>query len=123
MKKIFKTITRIIIVISIILFMVWIYIASPTTQKNQKSTLHVDGERLKNHVETLSKTLSPRDYEKTDNLNKCADYIFMNFVQAGAEARVFLLRAEARGVCYKEQLEASSFPPSPIVGTKRCKSW
>ncbi|OGW24313.1 MAG: hypothetical protein A2X59_07910 [Nitrospirae bacterium GWC2_42_7] len=85
MKKIFKTITRIIIVISIILFMVWIYIASPTTQKNQKSTLHVDGERLKNHVETLSKTLSPRDYEKTDNLNKCADYIFMNFVQAGAE--------------------------------------
>lgn len=86
MKRTLKTIARIIIAISIILFVVWIYIAQPTTQKNHKSSLHVDGARLRTHVETLSKSLSPRDYKETGNLNKCADYIFRNFVRAGALA-------------------------------------
>ena len=84
MKKIYKAIARITIVVAVILFAVWLYIAQPTTQKNQKSSTHVDEARLRTHVKTLSKSLLPRNYRETDNLNTCADYIFKNFVQAGA---------------------------------------
>lgn len=85
-KKIFKTIIRIIIALSVILTAAWIYMAQPTTQKNHASALRVDEARLRAHVETLSKSLSPRDYGETDNLNKCAAYILMHFVRAGAVA-------------------------------------
>jgi Zn-dependent M28 family amino/carboxypeptidase len=58
--------------------------AQPTTQKNHPSTVHVDEARLRAHVETLSKSFSPRSYRETDNLNKCAAYILTHFVHAGA---------------------------------------
>ena len=83
-KKIYKAIIRIFIAISVILFVIWIYIASPATQRNQKSSLHVDEARLKIHVETLSSRIFPRNYKEIDNLNKCVDYILKNFSQAGA---------------------------------------
>ena len=48
--------------------------------------MKVDAARLKVHVSILSKDLSPRNYKAIDNLNKCAYYIYDNFVKAGAVA-------------------------------------
>lgn len=85
-KKIFRSIIRITIVVAVILFAVWLYIAQPTVQRSQKSLLHVDETRLMKHVLTLATSFYPRNYKETDKLNKCADYIYKNFVQAGAIA-------------------------------------
>lgn len=84
-NKIFKSIARITVVVTAILFAVWIYIAQPTAHRNNESSLHVDESRLKNHVVTLATSFYPRNYKEIDKLNKCADYIYQNFVQAGAE--------------------------------------
>lgn len=45
----------------------------------------VDPARLEAHVRMLAETLSPRDYEHTDNLDRVAEYISREFKAAGAE--------------------------------------
>jgi len=79
-----KVVILICIAISVLLLVIWVYIASPTMHRNQKSSLHVDEARLKTHVETLSSRIFPRDYQEIGNLNKCVDYISKQFSKAGA---------------------------------------
>jgi len=83
-KKRYKVIIRVLIALSVISIALWLYIAQPTIQKNQESSLRVDETRLRTHVNTLSTQLYPRNYKETNNLNKCAEYILRNFAQAGA---------------------------------------
>jgi hypothetical protein len=84
MNKLYKAIARITLAIAVILCAVWFSISQPTMRKNHASSAHVDEARLRTHVTTLSESFLPRNYTETANLNNCAEYIFQNFVQAGA---------------------------------------
>ncbi len=85
MKKIIKAIISITFIVTAVLAAVWIFIAQPTWQKNAKSSVSVAPQRLKAHVEIISKKLFPRNYKEITNLNSCAEYIAKNFAEAGAE--------------------------------------
>ena len=77
--------------VSIIVLIIGYLIAQPTLRKNKPSTLTVDTSKLEKHVITLSRDLYPRNWQNTNNLEKCADYIAMHFTNAGAtvESQVF----------------------------------
>ena len=62
----------------------WFAVAQPVWFCNRRSAVSVDPSKLKRHVEMISLRLSPRDYQHTDNLDKCADYIEQHFRNAGA---------------------------------------
>lgn len=92
----FKAIVLILIAVFVILLAIWIFIASPTMQRNRKSALHVDEARLKTHVETLSSRIFPRDYQELGNLNKCVDYISKHFAKAGAVVELQAFTADKK---------------------------
>lgn len=77
-----------IIGIIVLLATVWFSVTAPTLQKNRFSSLHVDEMRLRKHVEMLARNLIPRSYKDSENLERCADYIFSSFVQAGASVEL-----------------------------------
>ena len=87
-KKFFKSAFRILLVLTAILLAIWIYIAQPTTRHNSLSKITVNEQRLKSHVEILSKEFYPRNYKELENLNKTAAYIRKHFETAGAEVEV-----------------------------------
>ena len=70
---------------------VWLVVAQPVIFGNRPSTTSVDPQKLRRHVERLSLQLSPRDWQHTDNLDKCANYIEEYFRKAGAavQSQVF----------------------------------
>jgi len=68
-----------------IVFGLFAVTALPSCVQLSPSGAHVDSERLRIHVETLSKKFIPRDYRNLRNLNLCADYIAGEFRKAGAE--------------------------------------
>ena len=59
----------------------------------------VDPQRLKAHVSMLAETLTPRDYRNPKNLNRVAEYIQKEFVQAGG--KVSQQPFEVQGVTYR----------------------
>ncbi len=87
-KKLFKSILRILLAVSSAVIVIWIYIAQPTTRQNSLSEIIVDEQRLRSHVETLSKKFYPRNYKELENLNKTADYIKKHFESAGADVEI-----------------------------------
>ena len=87
-NKFFTSILRILIAVSAALIVIWIYIAQPTTRQNSLSKITVDEQRLRSHVEMLSKIFYPRNYRELENLNKTADYIKKHFENAGANVEI-----------------------------------
>ena len=88
MKKILKSILRVLLAVIAAVIVIWIYIAQPTTRQNSLSKIIVDEQRLRSHVETLSKTFYPRNHKELENLNKTADYIKNHFKNAGADVEI-----------------------------------
>lgn len=97
--KILKSIFRILLIVCVGLFAVWIYIAQPTTSQNTLSNVIVDEQKLKIHVEKLSKEFYPRNHHELNNLNKTASYIEQHFRSAGAEVEI--QQFTVSGVAYK----------------------
>ena len=83
-----KSLIRILVAVSAIIVLIWIYIAQPTTKQNLLSKVKVDEEALKSHVEKLSNEFYPRNHAEIDNLNKAATYIENHFRNTGGDVEV-----------------------------------
>ena len=69
-------------VIFVIIVMV-LLISRPAFFTKGSSSGLAESANLKTHVETLSRDLSPRDYQNIENLDKVADYITREFISYG----------------------------------------
>lgn len=87
-KKIVKIIFNLLLLIGLLGLVSWNYIAQPTFDANQSSSLMVNEGRLKQHVEKLSIDFYPRNHTEINNLNLTADYIEENFLEAGAKVEI-----------------------------------
>jgi hypothetical protein len=83
-KKLLKSMARVLGTVAVVVLLIWITIAQPSCRRNGVSKATVDSLKLREHVETLSQRLSPRDWQHWDNLDRCADYIGQHFRDSGA---------------------------------------
>ncbi len=83
-KKLMKSAARVLGAAAAVILIVWFAVAQPSCRRNRVSGAAADPGVLREHVETLSIRLSPRDWKHTDNLDKCADFIAQHFRKAGA---------------------------------------
>lgn len=61
---------------------------------NKSSQLSIPTDRLKKHVDVLSKQFHPLNYMELDNLNKCTEYIQTEFNKAGAKTEIQEFKAQ-----------------------------
>ena len=87
-KKFIWSAVRIFVGVAAVILGVWVVVAQPVFMGNHRSLALVDPAKLKAHVEMLSLKLSPRDWQHTGNLDKCADYIEQQFLKAGASVEL-----------------------------------
>jgi len=92
-KKLMKSTARVLGTVAAVIFAAWFVVAQPSCRGNHASGVATDPAKLREHVETLSQRLCPRDWQHRDNLDKCADYIAEHFVQAGATVEFQTLTA------------------------------
>lgn len=83
-KKLLKSAARVLATVAIVVCVIWWVVAQPSWRSNRASAEATDPARLRQHVETLSQRLVPRDWQHRDHLDQCADYIAQHFGQAGA---------------------------------------
>ncbi len=83
-RKLTKSLARIFGVVFAIVCFAWLLVAQPTTHTQPPSQATVAPDRLKAHVQVLSETFHPRNWQNTQNLDRCAAYITRHFIQAGA---------------------------------------
>ncbi|MBU4461047.1 MAG: M28 family peptidase [Verrucomicrobia bacterium] len=79
-----KSAARVLGTVAAVIFAAWFVVAQPSCCRNHPSGEAEDPAKLREHVETLSQRLCPRDWLHRDNLDRCADYIAQHFGQAGA---------------------------------------
>jgi hypothetical protein len=79
----------------------WAMVTQPLLSgiKKDSNMNDVDPQRLKRHVIMLAETLSPRDYQHPQNLDRVAAYIRQEFEQAGG--KVSEQPFQVRGVTYR----------------------
>lgn len=82
--KIMMSAVRVSVIIVLVVMVVWYLVAQPTFRTNRRSSVSVDPARMKETVVMLSQTLHPRDWEHTENLSRCADFIGSHLTRAGA---------------------------------------
>lgn len=83
-RKLLRAAARVLGVVAVIVFAVWLVVAQPTFSGNSRSQATVDPMKLRGHVDTLAHTFHPRDWHHPDNLDKAAEYIAGHFKAAGA---------------------------------------
>lgn len=83
MIKLAKSLLRILLVLGVIIFLLWLAIARPTLTKSttDETLAFINPEDLKNRVIFLSQNAIPRNSEHPENLNQAADYIKAEFDQ------------------------------------------
>ena len=87
--------------------MVFVVVTQPILIPNSKaeSQLNVDAARLKNHVQILSETFTPRDWRHVENLDRAADYIAQELSGTGGRVteQAYRMRGnnEMRGRTYR----------------------
>ena len=96
--RMMRMITAVAILLSIILIAGCLILTQPGFNRNVTSTLRVSPEKLEKHVVQFSETFHPRNYEHTENLDQCVEYIKTHFEKAGA--RVEIQKFEVRGFDY-----------------------
>jgi pimeloyl-ACP methyl ester carboxylesterase len=99
--KLLRAAVRVLGTVAVVVFLAWLLVAQPSCRRNHTSVTRADPVKLREHVETLSRQLSPRDWQHRDNLDRCSDYIARHFRQAGAtvEFQTFTVgRREFRNV-------------------------
>jgi hypothetical protein len=75
---------RVVLMFAVILVTGCYLISQPTMRSNQLSSKTANANALRGHVEELSETFHPRDWENPANLDRCAEYIAGHLRQAGA---------------------------------------
>lgn len=71
--------------IFLIIFIAGCYlVAQPSMRSNKPSSKKADEAQLRKHVDALSVKYHPRNSDNPENLNRCADYIYTHFKDAGA---------------------------------------
>ncbi len=83
-RRLLRAVLQVLGTVAIVVVAVWIAVAQPSCRRNRTSAATTDPSKLREHVETLSQRLAPRDWQHRDNLDRCADYIARHFRQAGA---------------------------------------
>jgi len=85
LKSLFRIVRLIVVVIVLLVFVCWVYLAQPTTRSNSESSVEVSPAKLRTHVEKLAVEFHPRSCWQFENLNATADYISEHFKKAGAK--------------------------------------
>jgi hypothetical protein len=78
-KRVMFVMSGVLLILIVLVAAGWFVLAQPTLARNARSLRHVDPQRLREHVETLSETLAPRHCTATANLDRCAAYILDGF--------------------------------------------
>ena len=78
-----RSAVRVLGTVAVVIFVAWLAVAQPSCRGNRASEATDDPARLREHVETLSQRLYPRDFRHGDNLDRCAEYVAQQFRQAG----------------------------------------
>jgi len=115
-KRLIKAIVRVLGVVAIVVFIVWVAIAQPSCVRSTPSRVAVDQVSLRKHVDALAVQFHPRDWQHHENLDACADYIAEHLRHAGAvvEFQPFEIgRLVYRNVCGRFALGDA---PRIIVG-------
>lgn len=86
----------------VVLFLLLVTQPMSAPSLNTSATLTVSPARLQTHVRMLSETFTPRDYLNTENLDRAAQYIQQEFVQA--QGRVSEQPYKANGRSYRNVL-------------------
>lgn len=68
---------------AVLLLELFLFLTQPVFEVRSRETAGVPPERLRAHVEMLSKTFHPRDWTNVTNLNRSADYIAAHLAKAG----------------------------------------
>ena len=85
LQRLAWSLARVLLMLLIVLVTGCILVSQPTMHSNQASAKTADPGRLREHVEVLSQTFHPRDWQNPANLDRCADYIAGHFERAGAK--------------------------------------
>jgi len=93
MKRLFRSLARIVLGVSAVSAALWIAAAVVMRQPVFGDTpfqgrLRSDPRALRRHVETLTTTMHPRDARHPENLDRAAEYIERSFAGAGASVTV-----------------------------------
>jgi len=83
-RRLIGSAVRVLGTLAAVVFATWVAVAQPSCRRNRTSGVTADPVKLQEHVETLSQRLHPRDWQHTNNLDRCADYLARHFRQAGA---------------------------------------
>lgn len=95
-KRIMKAAVRVLGVVAVILVATWLVIAQPSFHSQRRSAATVQPAKLRGHVEVLAQQFGPRDWEHTEDLDRCADYLAEQFRQAGATVEFQPFRVQHR---------------------------
>lgn len=116
LRRLCRSFLRILTVIAIFLFGVWMLLSQPSCHRNARSRNLVDPGRLRIHVEKLSGDFRPRDFQHPDHLARCADYIATHFRQAGATVEFQPFTVAGRPFCNVVARFGTANAPRVIVG-------
>ena len=83
-RRILLSAACILFTVALVVTVTGCLMSQPSFRSNQPSSVSVAPDYLRSHVEMLSETFYPRDWENEANLSKCADYIGAHFTNAGA---------------------------------------
>ena len=108
-KKLAKSAARILGAVAAVIFAAWFVVAQPSCRENHASRVATDPAKLREHVNTLSQRLAPRDWQHRDNLDRCADYIAEHFGQAGATVEFQPLTVGGKRY-FKDEWGSQSYP-------------
>lgn len=83
-RRVLTSAGRVLGLVALALLLIWVIVAQPTFRRNRASSASVDPARLGSHILKLTADLQPRDWQRTDHLDSCAEYIAGHFRSAGA---------------------------------------
>jgi len=75
-------------VVSLFVFVLWIYIAQPSFQSSSPVERVIDTDRLREVVQKLSVEFHPRNHANLANLDRCADYLVDQFSETSGKVSV-----------------------------------
>jgi hypothetical protein len=115
-RRLLLSAARILGLVAVIVGLIWIVVAQPTSRHNRTAAVRVDPTRLREHVQTLTVDLQPRAWDQTDILERCADYIAGHFRTAGAAVEFQEVRVNRKSYRNVIGRFAAGRSPRVIVG-------
>ncbi len=94
-----RSVARIAVAVGMVVLAIWLVIAQPGCSTQTPVSISVPTDRLEQHVQRLSGSFHPRSWRHAANLDRCADYVRGELVEAGAVVRDQVY--EVRGMTFR----------------------